>query len=219
MSAQIDMIDSRHGRLRVTSYSHAHNGAFWNCICDCGEQAVVSGRLLRKGVVKSCGCGSLAQAVANARASAVRRRGKHWPLSRKLKELRRNMIARCYDPENKRFANYGGRGVMVCDEWLNDRSAFYDWVIDNGWSESLTIERVDVNGNYEPSNVRFVPMQEQQNNTTRSRVLEWAGRKMTVSEWARDLGVRPQALQHRVDRGWRIERIFTQPFRKVAKRK
>ena len=123
------------------------------------------------------------------------------------------MRDRCYDPDNKRYANYGGRGIQVCDEWLTDRLAFYRWANSNGHGGSLQIDRIDVNGNYEPSNCRFVDVFVQMNNTTRNHFLEWHGARHTVADWARILGVTSRALQSRIDHGWSVERALTQPFR------
>jgi hypothetical protein len=127
--------------------------------------------------------------------------------------LRRNMAMRCYDPSNKRWANYGGRGIAVCDEWLRDRRAFYQWCMDAGFRPGLQIDRIDTNGNYEPGNCRFVGAVEQANNTTRNHFIEWQGQRLTVAQWARRLGVRSRALQARLARKWPVERVMTQPFR------
>lgn len=212
MRTPIDLTGKRFGRLVVVKYSHSKNAAFWLCQCDCGNTSVVRSAILNNGSAKSCGCGSLESAVANAAASRMRRK-LPFKNTRKLNELYRNMLDRCYDPDNKRYANYGGRGIQVCDEWLTDRLAFYHWANSNGHGVGLQIDRTDVNGNYEPENCRFVDVITQMNNTTRNHFLEWHGSRLTVADWARILGVTSRVLQHRVDRGWSVERTLTQPFR------
>jgi hypothetical protein len=209
---RMDMTGQRFGRLVVLNYSHSKNAAFWKCQCDCGQITIVRGATLRYGTAKSCGCGSREAARRNAAMARDKRRVPH-PYPRKMKDMLKNMISRCYDPSNKRWANYGGRGITVCPEWRSDIRAFYRWVVANGYKPGLTIDRIDVNGNYEPNNCRFATMIIQQNNTTRNVRLTWNNRTLTISEWARELGVRTAAIGHRHERGWTIERIFTQPFR------
>jgi hypothetical protein len=212
MTRILDLSGQRFGKLVVLEYSHSKSGAFWKCQCDCGNPKTLRGALLRYGSNASCGCGSKEAARRNCDTKRDERRVP-YPHPRKLKDLYRNMKARCYDHGNKRWANYCGRGIIVCDEWLNDIRAFYKWVMENGYEPGLSIDRIDVNGNYEPNNCRFATLIVQQNNTTRNRWLTWKDRTLTVAEWAREIGVRCQALQHRVTRGWPVERIFTQPFR------
>jgi hypothetical protein len=216
MSTPIDLTGKRFGRLVVVKYSHAKDAAFWLCQCDCGNTSVVRSAILNDGSAKSCGCGSREAAVANAAAASLRRK-LPFKNAEKLKDLYGNMLARCYDKRNKRYANYDGRGVRVCDEWLNDRMSFYHWANDNGHAVGLQLDRIDVNGNYEPSNCRFADGITQANNTTRNRFLEYHGVRMTVANWTRILGAAPRSIQSRIDKGWSVERALTQPFRTPRK--
>jgi hypothetical protein len=124
------------------------------------------------------------------------------------------MRKRCYDPKNKRFPDWGGRGITICEEWMSNRSSFFTWASENGYKPGLSIDRINNNGNYEPANCRFVSMEEQNSNTRKNVFLTHDGITLTVSQWARKIGVRPKALQHRIGRGWSISRIFSQPFRR-----
>lgn len=163
---------------------------------------------------QSCGCASRENiAKASAAALEVTTKFRH-PMKMKLKNLWRNMMKRCYHPDDHRFSDYGGRGITVCEEWRNDRYAFYQWCLDNGIDWHLQIDRKDNDGPYSPENCKFSTQLEQANNTRKNVFLDWDGRRMTVSQWAREIGVRQQALHHRIARGWSVERIFTQPFRK-----
>lgn len=207
------MIGQRFGRLTVVCYSHGRDGAMWYCRCDCGGESIAKAVSLRYGTTKSCGCGSRAQAQANFRDRAVNTRGEFYPHNKQLKDLWRNMLRRCYDPRDKRWENYGGRGVRVCEEWRTDRIAFMRWVVANGWGDGTTLDRIDVNKGYQPENCRFVGATVQMNNTTRNRFIEFNGERRTVAEWARHLGVSTFALQHRFTRGWDDERALTQPYR------
>ncbi len=209
----IDMAGKKFARLTVIGYSHSNNGAYWDCVCECGGRKTFGGNNLRSGNALSCGCAAKESRLVNVR-KAIDANRIPFPYSRKLKDLWRNMRNRCYDPSNKRWENYGGRGIRICQEWLDDYFKFYKWATENGNAPGKQIDRINNDGNYEPSNCRFTDSITQMNNTTRNRFLTWKGETFTVCQWARRLGIRPQCLQHRVDRGWSAERMFSQPVRK-----
>jgi len=208
------MIGQVFGRLTVVRFSHSNNGRYWLCACSCGGENVVRTSILRSGAVASCGCGSRDASHKNIAASAVTRT-LPFPHPRKLKDLYRNMIDRCTNPANKRFANYGGRGIEVCDAWLQDRHGFYKWATENGYEPGLTIDREDVHGNYEPGNCRFVDAVTQQNNTTRNHFVEWQGERLTIAQWEARLGWPRGRLQARFNLGWTVERAMTQAPRRA----
>lgn len=211
---QADIIGHRFGRLVVTGLSHSDNGRIWLCSCDCGAVHTARTGHLRAGAVQSCGCLVVETAAATGRASGHLRRTHGMSRSR-LDTTFDNMIKRCYRPNASRFERYGGRGIQICDAWLKDRSEFFRWALANGYAENLSIERIDANGHYSPSNCRWATGKEQANNTSRSRLLSWAGETLTVAQWAERLGVPGKAMQHRVNRGWAAERIFMQPYREA----
>ena len=107
---------------------------------------------------------------------------------RKIKLAYKNMKDRCYNPKNVSFTHYGARGIVVCDEWLNDRESFISWALSNGHDKSLSIDRIDVNGNYEPSNCRWATQSEQHNNERRNVVITYNGISKTLTEWGKELG-------------------------------
>lgn len=123
------------------------------------------------------------------------------------------MKKRCYNPKSNRYYCYGGRGIKVCDEWLHDFKAFYDWANANGWKEGLTIERIDVNGDYCPENCMWITRSEQMKNTSRSIRIEFDGRCMGLHEWAEETGIEYGTLLGRYRSGWTPERILTTPIR------
>jgi hypothetical protein len=215
MAQTIDLTGQRFGRLLAVSIAYRRNGAYWHCGCDCGGTNVVRAGLLRNGSVASCGCGSREQARLNCQK--WRRRNERIPerLRSSLKDCYSNMIRRCTDPFNNRWDCYGGRGITVCNEWIgiDGRRRFYDWALEAGYDKGLQIDRIDVNGNYMPENCRFVDAMIQANNTRRNRVVNWQGKSMTAAEWARELGLTYASMQHRLDRGWSMERIASQPQR------
>ena len=118
---------------------------------------------------------------------------------------------RCYDPRNKRYANYGGRGIKVCEEWQTFEP-FYEWAMANSYVENLTIDRIDTNGNYEPSNCRWADAITQQNNTTRNHMLTAFGETKTIAEWSRSSGIRADVIKDRLNKlHWSVEDAVSIP--------
>lgn len=125
------------------------------------------------------------------------------------------MIKRCHKPNFERYSDYGGRGIEVCLEWRNSFENFRDWAMENGYKENLTIDRIDTNGNYEPSNCRWSTYKVQGNNTRRNHFIEFNGECHTMAEWAEIKGMKLQTLSNRINQyGWTIEKALTEPVRK-----
>lgn len=108
---------------------------------------------------------------------------------KRLYTIYSGMKNRCYTKSHKKYNLYGGRGICICDEWLNSFKEFKDWTLANGYSDELTIDRIDYNGNYEPSNCRWVTMKEQPNNTSKNKYLTYKGRTQTLSQWCDELNL------------------------------
>ena len=125
-----------------------------------------------------------------------------------------SMRQRCKNPNNPSYPHYGARGITVCKEWDNFLS-FKQWSISNGYQPNLSIDRIDVNGNYEPSNCRWADVITQANNKTTSRYIEYNGRKQTVAQWAKELNMSMWTLRRRLYyNNWTVEKAFTQPTTK-----
>ena len=118
---------------------------------------------------------------------------------------------RCTNPKAKDYPNYGGRGIEVCHEWLDSFEAFRDWALANGYQDDLTIDRIDVDGNYEPDNCRWISNKEQQRNRKSNHFLTLNGKTHTIAEWAEITGRGWGTIKARLNRGWTTERALTEP--------
>ncbi|QPY77399.1 helix-turn-helix DNA binding domain protein [Bacillus phage Anthos] len=132
----------------------------------------------------------------------------------KLYRVYWGMISRIKYTSNTRYESYGGRGISICEEWLAKDSgflAFYNWSNNNGYQEGLTLDRIDVDGDYEPSNCRWITNKQQQSNRTNNRLMTLNGVTKTITEWSESLGGKPTLVQGRLDLGWSEEDALTKP--------
>lgn len=183
-SKLIEMTGQRFGHLTVIERNgtNKYGKATWKCICDCGNECVVNGRNLRSGVRKTCGCKSFP--VVKKPIS------KEGDKSKRIKSIWKCMRTRCYNENHKSYKNYGARGIIMCDEWLGEDGYvnFYNWAIENGYENDLTIDRIDNDGNYEPSNCRWVNYAEQNNNRRSCISLLYNGKEVTIKELSDIIG-------------------------------
>jgi len=126
---------------------------------------------------------------------------------------------RCDNKNSHRYKSYGGRGIKLCDEWRYNVKEFCDWAIKNGYTDKLTIDRIDVNGNYEPSNCRWVSVTENNRNRTNNRYITYKGKTQILVLWAEELGISPITLTTRYRLGWSTEKAFNQKVRKRSPNK
>lgn len=175
------------------------------CRCECGTDKLVNLYNLIAGKTTSCGCSIDYGAGVKTHGLSKTPEYHIW----------KAMKARCYNQQHKNFPDYGGRGVKVCDRWLSSAANF---VADMGVrpSPSHSIDRIDCNGMYEPSNCRWATQKEQTRNTRRSSLIEHGGRTMTVAEWADVLGVKESTLHHRLYAGWSEKKTIETPVRKIT---
>lgn len=185
---------------------------FWNwiCQCDCGTIVSVNPQVVKRGQSQSCGCLKLEKTVEYNKKAKVKHGGRYT----RLYSAWRGMKQRCYSPTNKNYDHWGGRGIKVCDEWCNDFAAFEKWAMESGWKEGLTLDRIDVNGNYEPSNCRWSDWKTQARNRTTSVYYTINGETKTLIEWAEQYEIPYGTVYQRLHNyGWDIERALSQKRR------
>lgn len=201
MKNNTDLTNRRFGRLIAIQQveNDKHNHQQWKCLCDCGRTKVVLKNSLTSGRTRSCGC---LYKETRTTASAT-----HGQSKTRLFAIWASMIERCVNANGHDWKYYGGRGIKVCDEWQTFEP-FSRWASDNGYSDNLTIDRIDVNGDYEPSNCRWADWQTQMNNTTRNHFIAANGEKHTLAEWSRITGISMSTILYRVKAGWKPEDII-----------
>jgi hypothetical protein len=194
---------SRFGRWTVVQ-DDGLSMRYWLCQCECGQKRMINGSKLIRGDTKSCGCFS--RDVTKVRMTTHGLVG-HWLYKRWAK-----IYARCYYPSNKSYKNYGGRGIVLCERWLDVRN----FVADNQHVEdrSLTIDRIDNSGPYSPENCRWVGQDIQQLNRRSNAVFTFQGRAAPLSVWAREYGIKLHTLRFRLLSGWPMEEALTKPLRR-----
>ena len=130
---------------------------------------------------------------------------------KRLITIRHSMYCRCFYPATHGYERYGGRGIKICEEWINNPNSFYDWAINNGYKKGLTLDRIDVNGNYEPSNCRWVTKEIQDNNKRTNRKITYKGETKTLSQWAREYNINIVTLSDRLKAGLSIDEALNKP--------
>ena len=207
--ARKDLTGKRFGRLLVIKRNGSKNScAAWLCKCDCGNEKTISSSHLQQGT-KSCGCLSKEIASERGRKSKIGdRTRKHGDFGTKLYNVWAGMKRRCNNENVLHYQDYGGRGITVCNEW-KDYSNFKMWATSNGYKEGLTLDRIDVNGNYEPSNCRWTTWIEQQNNRRNAIRVNLDGKEFALRELSDISGICYRTLHARFKKGWTAEQIIS----------
>lgn len=202
---KINLIGKRFGRLVVlSSADKMHKKTAWNCLCDCGNYTITTSDSLKSGKTQSCGC----LAKERAREANI----KHGKIQTPLYKIFASMKQRCYNKNQLKYKIYGARGIKICDEWLKNFNNFYDWAIENGYNKSLSIDRIDNNGNYEPSNCRWVNAKAQALNRRNNVVISYNGETHPLSIWCEKLNLPYERMEQRIKSGWDAKKAFTTPI-------
>lgn len=195
-----DITGQRFGRLIVLAKAEKRH--YWHCICDCGKRKAVYRYSLLNGATQSCGCLHIERTIATSTRHGCSRR------SGETAEYRiwTGMMSRCFDPNCNGFYKYGARGVVVCERW----KTFENFLSDMGLrpSPGHSIDRIDVNGNYEPGNCRWATRKEQARNRRITRTITINGTTKPLSQWAEERGIPYHTLKSRVRSGWEASRLF-----------
>ena len=212
MPTFIDLTGQRFGRLLVIECvgRSKNQKSIWRCKCDCGKEKIILAASLRNGRSQSCGC------LHNE--LLIKTFTTHGLGNTRLASIKKGILKRCYKPKCKSYKGYGERGIYVCEEWLNNPSAFFEWSLSNGYEDHLSIDRIDNDGPYSPENCRWATQTEQANNTRRNRILTLNGVSQSPASWARELKVNVGTIYSRMHQNWTDEEILTIPRGKKRKK-
>ena len=192
----VDITGMKFGRLTAV-YHISRKGkaikpkSLWMCTCECGGTAVVDAYRLKHGETKSCGC-IVREGVKPRKTDAQKRLRRIWI----------GMKQRCLNPSIPEYKYYGLRGIAITNEWLDDFETFYRWAIANGYQNDLTIDRISSDGNYEPSNCRWITIQDQQRNRRNNVHLTIGNETHSMTEWSKISGTKVGTISFRHKRGW-----------------
>lgn len=210
MQQRYDLTGQTFGRLKVIRFAGKSTDRqyLWECECSCENHThlIVKAGNLRSGNTKSCGC---LHSEITAKVHT-----KHGHRYDKIYGVWKTMKARCYNSNAENYNRYGGRGITICDDWLNSFEMFYRWSIKNGYQEGLTIDRIDNNGNYEPNNCRWTDRIMQANNRQTNHKLVYKETTQNLSQWCKELNLPYNAIYNRIVRlKWSVENAFETPIK------
>lgn len=203
MSKVIDITGQKFNNLTVIErLPNAKGGiSVWKCLCDCGNYTTVRASNLKNGAVKSCGC-----------LKHISRTKTHGETHTRLYSLWNAMKNRCNNPNANCYMRYGGRGIKVCDEWQESFVSFRDWSLENGYDETLSIDRIDNNKGYYPKNCRWVTFEQQCNNRRSNVLIEYKGETRNLMQWCKILNVDYKLVHNRMNKsGWNFEKSVSTP--------
>lgn len=207
MPRRIDLTGKRFGKLTVVQAADSRTSpggskkAYWLCNCDCGCSKEIAAASLIRGVVISCGC------VVKDRISQLNRT--HGQTGTRLYRIWCAMKSRCNNPNFWEYRNYGGRGIRVCDEWNDDFSSFKTWASLNGYTNEMSIDRINNNLGYSPLNCRWIPKSEQSSNRRNSIYISAYNKTLSAREWSVRLGLSYSTIVYRYHQGLAPEEILS----------
>jgi hypothetical protein len=195
-----DLTGKKFGRWLVVGLAlRTPTTTFWNCVCECGIEGQKAAHSLKSGRSKSCGCGKLLHAMSKTRFYGV------W----------NDMYTRCNNPKSRAYYRYGGRGIKLCARWHVFMNFYADMFA--SYRDDLTIERKNVNGNYTKRNCKWIPAADQKLNKSNVPVFTINGLSLTIPDWGKRTGVRPEIIRARIKKGWRPKRAILTPESNIKK--
>lgn len=216
MSAPKDLTGMQFGRLTVVCEGPRHvtpSGytiRTWRCNCQCGAQKDVDGKSLISGKTSSCGC--------LQRETTANRNYTHHQSKSRLYSIWKGMMGRCYNPKAAAYSNYGGRGIHVCDEWHGADGVikFSEWAETHGYEDSLTLDRIDNDGDYRPDNCRWATISQQSNNKRNNHRITINDQTHTIAEWESITGLNRKTIKRRIyEYGFTGDSVFTHKLKEV----
>lgn len=192
---KVDLTGKVFGRLTVVRGVARNKRGYYHCNCSCGNKTLVRGDSLQSGLTKSCGCWQYENGLLSET---------HGKSHTRIYNIYQKMKERCYNPKNERYERYGGRGIIVCDQWLDDFMNFYNWAEKNGYKETLSIDRINNDGNYKPSNCRWATDSEQANNRNNNVIINYKGKEYTRAELSRFLNIDYELIRRRLGSGYSV---------------
>ena len=201
MTNEIDITNNRYGRLVAIKKEKSINGQnMWLFQCDCGKQKIINKYSVIRGFTNSFGCYHKEQDVLKHTT--------HNMSKTRLYRCWQDMKNRCYNPSRKKYKIYGGRGIIVCSEWKNSFENFSDWSLRNSYKEGLSLDRIDVNGNYCPENCRWTTMKEQNNNRRNNHKITINNETKNLCEWLEIFKMDSGSFYYKLKKGYKPEEIF-----------
>jgi hypothetical protein len=202
MSKVVDLTGQQFGRLvAVQESGRRHGKVVWECRCSCGNTVSATSNELRTGNTSSCGClrkELVAQMNWKHGGSRVGKR-------ERLNQIWGRMKQRCNDLNSSDYERYGGRGIRICEEWERDYLNFKSWALSHGYTDKLSIDRINNDGNYGPLNCRWISNSGQARNKSTNHPITYKGETKTLAEWAEITGLEASLIRYRLKVGWTIE--------------
>lgn len=200
MGKSIDITGKKFGHLTAIRFDHNHlqpsgrKTAYWLFRCDCGREKIMNRRNIVRGRIKTCGC--------------QQNKIKHGMAYTRIHKIWHGIKQRCLNKNNGRYYRYGARGIKICDEWRDDFVNFYKWAMEAGYTDELSIDRIDNDGNYCPENCRWITQKEQTRNCSKNRMITYNGETLCFSAMAEKYGVNMFTAHKRFMKGWPLDRVF-----------
>lgn len=200
---KINIGDKFNNLTVIERNGHSSFSIAWRCRCDCGKERTVTSTRLKDGIVTSCGCN---------KEKIIKSLTTHGLSKTRIYHCWQTMKNRCTRESNRFYKNYGGRGIKVCDRWLESFENFYEDMAST-YMDHLELDRIDVNKNYEPNNCRWITHKQQQRNKRTNHLFTNNGITKTIIEWAEETGLNPNTIIYRIRRNCPTEKVLNKPVR------